>query len=135
MKRIIDSKESAVEYIQTILTDWSNWQTHHTNLVQALQILLNDNKELTEENERLRAENAQIIKEAVFSPMERAHNTLAVRADTVKKMLRGRFLRTLKRACRLWTLRAVMCTMSFEQRTISITKRNTRKGRRTNERG
>ena len=43
-------------------------------------------KELTEENERLRAENAQIIKEAVFSPMERANNTLAVRADTVRKM-------------------------------------------------
>ena len=41
---------------------------------------------LTEENERLKAENAHLIKEAVFSPMERAHNTLAVRADTVRKM-------------------------------------------------
>ena len=43
-------------------------------------------KELTEENERLRADNDRLIKEAVFSPMERAKNTNIVRANTVRKM-------------------------------------------------
>lgn len=43
-------------------------------------------KGLTEENERLIADNNRLIKEAVFSPMERANNTLEVRADTVREM-------------------------------------------------
>ena len=53
---------------------------------QILEDSLSLIKELTEENERLRAQNDYLVKEAVFSPMERAHNTLAVRADTVRKM-------------------------------------------------
>ena len=42
--------------------------------------------ELTEENEKLREQNDYLVKEAVFSPMERANNTLEVKADTVRKM-------------------------------------------------
>ena len=43
-------------------------------------------RELTEENKRLKEQNAYLVKEAVFSPMERAHNTIAIKADTVRKM-------------------------------------------------
>ena len=44
-KIIIDDEKSAIEYIQHILTEWKEWKTHHSALVQALEILANRSKE------------------------------------------------------------------------------------------
>lgn len=53
---------------------------------QLLGILYDTCEELTEENERLEADNSRLIKEAVFSPVERAKNTNTVRANAVRAM-------------------------------------------------
>ena len=45
-KIIIEDEKSAIEYIQHILTEWDEWKTHHTTLVQALEILANRNKQI-----------------------------------------------------------------------------------------
>lgn len=73
---------NAEQIIQGLRNNDSPYVSDQNNIVDAISLI----KQLTEENERLRAENAQIIKEAVFSPMERANNTLVVRADTVREM-------------------------------------------------
>lgn len=44
-KIIIDDEKSAIEYIRYVLAEWGEWKTHHTTLVQVLEILVNRNKE------------------------------------------------------------------------------------------
>lgn len=53
------------------------------NLLLAALALI---RELTEENDLLKEQNAYFVKEAVFSPMERANNTIAVKAEIVREM-------------------------------------------------
>ena len=40
MKRVIEDEKAAIEYIEMVLSEWKQWHTHHTALVQALEVLL-----------------------------------------------------------------------------------------------
>lgn len=44
MKRVIEDETAAIEYIEMVLSDWKQWQTHHTGLVKALEVLLKVHK-------------------------------------------------------------------------------------------
>ena len=41
MKKVIEDEKSAIEYVRNVLAEWSEWKTHHSSLVQALEILVN----------------------------------------------------------------------------------------------
>jgi hypothetical protein len=56
-------------------------------------------KELMEENDMLKEQNAGLVKEAVFSPMERAHHTIVVRTATAE-MMREKIYTELEAMCR-----------------------------------
>lgn len=43
-KCVINDEKSAIEYIHYVLNEWGEWKTHHTTLVQALELLLNANE-------------------------------------------------------------------------------------------
>jgi hypothetical protein len=46
---IIEDEESAVKYIEYVLSEWDAWKTHHVLLVQALEILLKIHQRKTSE--------------------------------------------------------------------------------------
>ena len=41
---IIEDERSAIEYIETVLSEWDAWKSHHVTLVQALEILVQAHK-------------------------------------------------------------------------------------------
>ena len=40
LKKNITTVDEALEYLENILKNWSNWKEHHTVLVQSLEIIL-----------------------------------------------------------------------------------------------
>ena len=39
------TKQEAIEYLEKVLTEWVNWHSHHTRLVEAIEVLLEKTKE------------------------------------------------------------------------------------------
>lgn len=76
-KIIIDTEESAIEYIRTVLSDWDAWKTHHVLLVQALEVLLKTHKS---KSESLELEQAKGLLDEEYAKAKRfgfIHNKLA----------------------------------------------------------
>lgn len=63
---IIEDEKSALDYIETVLSDWDAWKSHHVLLVQALEVLLKSHQKLTIENEKL----GQLICEKIVTIIE-----------------------------------------------------------------
>ena len=36
------TKKEAIAYLEKVLTEWNNWQTHHERLVSAIEVLLEE---------------------------------------------------------------------------------------------
>jgi hypothetical protein len=39
-RKKITTEDEAIRYIEYVLKNWLNWRTHHTALVQSLEIIL-----------------------------------------------------------------------------------------------
>lgn len=63
-KIIIDSAPSAIEYLESMLSNWHSWHDHHENLVKSIQILLKEHKSLTES---VRANTVREIQEKIHA--------------------------------------------------------------------
>ena len=46
-KVIIEDETSAINYLEKVLKEWDSWRDHHIYLVQAVEILLKSNKNMT----------------------------------------------------------------------------------------
>lgn len=53
---MITDKQDAIEYIESVLSGWGSWQTHHEKLVQAMQVLVNSVKESDNKTSEVAAE-------------------------------------------------------------------------------
>lgn len=38
------TKQEAIEYLEKVKAEWVNWHTHHTRLVEAIEVLLEEVK-------------------------------------------------------------------------------------------
>ena len=38
------TKQEAIEYLEKVMDNWTNWHTHHERLVAAIEILLEETK-------------------------------------------------------------------------------------------
>lgn len=34
------TKDQAIEYLEKVLENWTNWHCHHKNLIEAIEVLL-----------------------------------------------------------------------------------------------
>lgn len=55
-----EQSDSSIKYIEDVLENWEQWQTHHSKLTNAMKDLISLANKLTEENERLRAKGEWI---------------------------------------------------------------------------
>lgn len=42
------TKQEAIAYLEKVLAEWNNWQTHHERLVSAIEVLLEETKKRTD---------------------------------------------------------------------------------------
>lgn len=103
--------EKSIDYVEDVLENWTMWQTHHNNLTQAMRDILScvkeltanvakweeecdlrgdmwcklneENKSLTEENERLKSQKYMAHPDG---RIEMIPSIESVRADTVNEM-------------------------------------------------
>ena len=38
------TKQEAIEYIELVLANWTNWHCHHKKLIEAIEVLLEEVK-------------------------------------------------------------------------------------------
>jgi hypothetical protein len=98
MKLNREQNDSSIKYIEDVLENWEQWQTHHSKLTKAMKDLISFAKELTIDIERLRAEVS--VKRKLLDKCVDLEDK--IKADTVRKM-RDRFSSLLSEEYRKYT--------------------------------
>lgn len=86
-----EQSDSSIKYIEDVLENWEQWQTHHSKLTKAMKDLISFAKQLTDENERLRetTDNELRYTKELVETLHKVHEEQVqkAKADTVRKII------------------------------------------------